>query len=450
MPPGQVEVDEQLCEHLPHVKTMVSVVSPPFIKSEGCRRDVEQFWDRTQQSGSFWVESKPRLFKVIKTPVNDRDLPPHLEQLFAQLMAFEFYERDPESGRLREFDEAFGDEARQRYYEKIYDLAYEIAQVLRYQRSASQGGTIPRSGKKIFLAETTSDLQPARDRLQRELLEQGHTVLPDRPLPLNAGQLRTAIRAYLEQCNLAVHLVGQRYGLVPEDADLSVVALQNQIAAEQSAITGLERLIWMPKNLQMIDERQVAFVRQVVEDPDVHRGADVIEDTLENLKEILEQRFRPKVPVTSATPPAVHPGAAVPRVYLICDREDEVAIEPIEDFFYSQGIEVSLPDFDQGEAAISEIHRRNLEDCDAVLIYYGAGSKSWVDIKLRDLLKAMGYRDGRPIEHQAVYVAPPVDRRKERFKTLSAEVLVSTGENFDPALLAPFIQRMKEKRSATA
>jgi hypothetical protein len=188
-------------------------------------------------------------------------------------MAFEFYERDPESGRLREFDEAFGEEARQRYYEKIYDLAYEIAQVLRYQRGASQGGTTPRSGKKIYLAETTSDLQPARDRLQRELLEQGHSVLPDRPLPLNAGQLRTAIRSYLEQCHLAVHLVGQRYGLVPEDADRSIVALQNQIAAEQSATTGLVRLIWMPKNLQMIDDRQAAFVRQVIEDPEVHCGA---------------------------------------------------------------------------------------------------------------------------------------------------------------------------------
>jgi len=85
-----------------------------------------------------------------------------------------------------------------------------------------------------------------------------------------------------------------------------------------------------------------------------------------------------------------------------------------------------------------------------VLVYYGAGSKSWVDIKLRDLMKALGYRSGRPIEQQAVYVAPPFDRRKERFKTLSAEVIIQTGEHFDPGLLAAFIGRLKQQKRATA
>jgi serine/threonine protein kinase len=440
MPPGRAPADENYFQHLPDAKTMVSVVSPPFTKSEGCQRGVEEFWHGAERSGNFWVESKPRLFKVVKTPVNDRDLPPKLDELFAQLMAFEFYERDAETGRLREFDEAFGEDARARYYERIYDLAYEIAQVLKYQRSAAAGETTPGAGKKIYLAETTTDLVATRDKLQRELREQGHAVLPDRPLPLNAGQLQTAIRSYLEHCDLAIHLVGQRYGLVPEDTDRSVVALQNQLAAERSALVGLERLIWMPRNLQPVDDRQAEFVRQLVDDPAAHRGADVIADTLENLKEILESRWRREAQAAQAR---AMPGTAVPRVYLICDRDDESAVEPLEDFFYAEGIEVSLPDFGTDEAAVGEIHRQNLEDCDAVLVYYGAGSKSWVDIKLRDLLKALGYRNGRPIAQQAVYVAPPPDRRKERFKTLSAEVITQTRETFDPALLAAFAGRIK-------
>ena len=84
----------------------------------------------------------------------------------------------------------------------------------------------------------------------------------------------------------------------------------------------------------------------------------------------------------------------VPRVYLICDRKDESAVEAIEDYLYGNGIEVSLPDFEADEATVSQIHWQNLEDCDAALVYYGAGGKSWVDIKLRDLLKAAGYRGG--------------------------------------------------------
>ena len=94
------------------------------------------------------------------------------------------------------------------------------------------------------------------------------------------------------------------------------------------------------------------------------------------------------------------------RLYLICDRRDEPSVEALEDFFFEQGIEVSLPEFEQNETEVNKIHWQNLQDCDAVLIYYGAGGKSWVDIKLRDLMKAAGYRDGNPIAHQLVYVAP--------------------------------------------
>ena len=32
------------------------------------------------------------------------------------------------------------------------------------------------------------------------------------------------------------------------------------------------------------------------------------------------------------------------------------------------------------------LHRDNLLNCDAVLVYYGAAPKAWVDIKLREVL----------------------------------------------------------------
>ena len=85
MPPGQATVDDAYFEHLPQAKTMVSVVSPPFTKSEGCQRGVEEFWQGAERSGNFWVKSKPRLFKVVKTPVNERDLPPALDQFDIKL-----------------------------------------------------------------------------------------------------------------------------------------------------------------------------------------------------------------------------------------------------------------------------------------------------------------------------------------------------------------------------
>ena len=69
---------------------------------------------------------------VIKTPVDADELPPDLRALYTGLVPYEFFERDPQSGRLREFDEAFGNTALQRFHERIYDVAYDISQVLKY------------------------------------------------------------------------------------------------------------------------------------------------------------------------------------------------------------------------------------------------------------------------------------------------------------------------------
>ena len=119
---------------------------------------------------------------------------------------------------------------------------------------------------------------------------------------------------------------------------------------------------------------------------------ELVADTLENLKVLLRTRWERERAQRSA--PAQKPVArGAPRVYLICDQQDEPALEPLEDFFYEQGIEVSLPGFEAEESEVQQIHIQNLRDCDAALIYYGAAGMHWVDFKIRDLQKAAGYRD---------------------------------------------------------
>jgi hypothetical protein len=135
-------------------------------------------------------------------------------------------------------------------------------------------------------------------------------------------------------------------------------------------------------------------------------------------------------------------------VYLICDQQDEQAVEPLEDYFYSQGIEVSLPGFEADESEVQQIHIQNLRDCDGALIYYGAAGMHWVDFKIRDLQKAAGYRDARPIAATAVYVAPPRNHRKERFKSVSTQVIRQPEDAFDASLLAGFVDSLRQAREA--
>ena len=164
-----------------------------------------------------------------------------------------FFDICPETGRIREFNDAFRDDISQKYYKRVYDLAYEVCQGLQQESSSADDNQPPASSatsdtmKTVFLAETTSDLREARDRLRRELTEQGHRVLPDRSLPQVAAELEEVLRSCLEQCNFCIHLIGDRYGLVPEDASTSNIVIQNELAAQESSIRELQRIIWMPR-----------------------------------------------------------------------------------------------------------------------------------------------------------------------------------------------------------
>lgn len=439
--------DRHLALMVRQAKAMISIVSPPFVKSDGCRRLVEAFWQVAEHNGGMWVESCPRLLKVIKTPVSSQDVPPGLAALLSQLLSFEFFEEDLATGRIREYDERFGAESRQRYFERIYDLAQELTRVFRSlrQESSSTGSSVAgRTEKRVYLASCTSDVQADADRIRRELIGRGHVVFPDRPLPTRATDVECTVREYLSRCDLAVHPIGSFYGLVPEGAEYSLVDLQNRLAADYARTRGLRRVIWLPRNLQPRDRKQDDFVRALKETPELHRGAEIIQDHVEALKGMVLERLAPRrQPPTVGALSGSRKGPL--RIYLVCDRSDQKAVESLEDFLFEQGFEVMLPDFEGEESEVAEMHRQNLLDCDAAIIFYGLVRHSWVDIKLRSLLKVSGYGREDDIPAQAVYVAPPLDRRKERFRTHVADVIRQDKE-FEPQLLAGFMAKLRQQQ----
>ncbi|MSR57799.1 MAG: hypothetical protein EXS05_09010 [Planctomycetaceae bacterium] len=71
-------IEAQLLQQVPQAKAMISVVSPPFINSQLCRREVEQFWHGGEQTRGRYIEDKSRLLKVPKTSVSEQQMPRHL------------------------------------------------------------------------------------------------------------------------------------------------------------------------------------------------------------------------------------------------------------------------------------------------------------------------------------------------------------------------------------
>ena len=441
MPAGEPPVSEEFLRELARVKTMISVVSPSFLKAEGCRREVAAFYQHTTHQGGLWYAEKARLFKVIKTPVEMRDIPAPLSEIFARLADFNFFEMDATTGRVREFDESFGPVAKQRFFERIYDLAQELCLVLKACRSGKQTpGTAPFTGRTIFLAETTADLRADRDSLRRELVEMGHRVLPEGVLPLDRDELEASVRKYLDQCQIAVHLVGSRYGLIPEGAQESMVELQNRWAGAHTRTHDLRRLIWIPPSPTPREDRQDRFIYRLRVDPEFQIGAEVIEGPLSSLKQLALQRLKPAEPLRLAVPS----GAAdlPPHVYLLFDRVDEPVAAELQDWLFEQGMEVSIPDHGAEEEEAGRFHRETLCACDAVVVYFGEVRRSWVETKLRDLLKAPGFGRTTPFSVKAVYATPGGDFQKQRFKTHLADVIAAQ-TRFDTTALGPYVDRIK-------
>jgi hypothetical protein len=445
--PSATTIEPEVLEHFPRTKAMISVVSPPFIKSEICRREVEHFRRAAEQTGGFWVEQKPRLLKVLKTAIADQEMPPAMADIFSPLLGFEFFELDPHSGRVREFDETFGPALKQRFFERVYDLAYDLCHVLRGVKQLaggkSQASKTDARQQWVYLATTTSDVQDERDRIKRELLERGHIVLPEGPLPMLSREVESVVQNCLAKCAIAVHLLGRHYGVTPEDSSESLPALQVRLTAQQAEQGSLERLVWMPGDGDLADQRQREFLARVQEDPVLHHRAEIIEGNLNLLKKDLIRRLTPP----EEKPPAPErrsDGNAAPKLYLICDAKDEPAIEALEDFLFEQGLEVCLPAFDGSDADAEALHRDNLLTCDAALVYYGAAPKAWVDIKLRELLKAAGFGREATIEVQGVYVAPPDDHRKERYRSHQAAVIRQPLQFAPTPELLAFVGAVKE------
>ena len=101
-----------------------------------------------------------------------------------------------------------------------------------------------------------------------------------------------------------------------------------------------------------------------------------------------------------------------------------------------------VPEFEGGEEHITKVHRDKLARCDAALIYFGNGTRSWVETKLMDLMQAPGYGREKEWLAKSVYVGPPEDRRKKRFKTHFAE-LIQAESAFDQTLVEPFVNTLK-------
>ena len=123
---GNDDFAEAIEEKLLKVATLVTVLSPRYVQSDWCNREVQEFCRACESERGLKVGTKSRVFKVVKTPV---PLERHPRQL-QPLLGYDFFVVDPQTGRPRELSQLFGADGERQFLTRLDDLAYDVTKLL--------------------------------------------------------------------------------------------------------------------------------------------------------------------------------------------------------------------------------------------------------------------------------------------------------------------------------
>jgi hypothetical protein len=414
------EYDTITAPDLTNVGVLVPVLTKDFNQSGACLDNLETFHKAIEKS----ARKANRVFKVFKAPLSTSEQPPRLREL----IGYEMYQLDIETGETKEYTDYFSFEAERQYWMKMVDLAYDIFDSLMQLRAQDKSLEVRNiyKRKNIYLAETGHDLSVQRNIIKRELIRHGYVVLPQQTLPGTLHELEKMVAKELDECSMSIHLIGNSYGEIPEGTDRSVVDIQNRMAADRSlkarqSGSEFSRLIWISPTLATASDKQKSFIESIKRDIEVQEGAEILQTPLEDFKNIMREEL------VESLERKGHGSDTGKSVYLVHDRIDQNEVKPLAEVIEKSGYKVLLPEFEGELLNVRKKHIDNLRSFDAAIIYKGKVNEQWVRMKVLDLLKAPGFGRKKPIKGKAIFAGAGTQLNSDSFR--SQNIIVFQGEN---------------------
>ena len=135
-------------------------------------------------------------------------------------------------------------------------------------------------------------------------------------------------------------------------------------------------------------------------------------------------------------------------VYLITDRRDYYASEPLAAWLEEAGFKLLRPDNAQNTTD-RKTHIEFLNSCDSAIIFYDKASHPWLVTKLQDILKAPGLGRTKGKGLNAVFTlnnesAEEINQIKEQFIQYKDIQILSTNGSFPEKVLQDFFGGLGE------
>ncbi len=419
--PRNVQITDEILSTLKNCATLLVILSPGYLASPWCQREKGVFLNAVQERR----RAGSRVFLIELDDIGMEDRPSE----FQDTLKYQFWMKDHKtrSPRILGYPKPnYPDD--QPYYERLSDLAYEIADELKRLRKLPDMDTSAHQSTEnrpcILLAEVTDDLDSQRNEVKRYLDQAGINVLPDSYYPIKPNDFAQALNDDLGRCELFVQLLSRITGKKTDELPKGYAGLQYECALKY----GKPILQWRSPELDLAeikDNEHQTFLQ----------GDKVLAIKMEEFKsEVVRQTF--------FTPPPPQEKTIQTLVFVNMETSDRPLAKTVCDMLDQSGVEYALRLSIGKPSEIREDLKRLLLECDGLIIIYGSTTASWVREQLLYCRKVIQERE-RPLKAIAVYEGPPEPKDPLDFKLKNMHIL-NCRMSPDKSLLQSFIKNLHQ------
>lgn len=378
--------------------TLLIILSPGYLESDWCTRELAAFTSRLQQMSGAGCG---RIFLIEKRPIDAEAKPEPIRDI-----------RGRRLWRQDEFDRAYtlGDPtprvAETAYYREVAYLARDIADQLKSMASDHEAGRTTTESTtdtdyQVLLADVTDDLYDKREEVKRYLQQQGVSVVDRYYSKADPVEFRRHLEADIQQCRVFVQLLSDILGRRPPGAESGFNALQYEVAK------GIEVdiLQWYSPELD-IDRLDEGPQKQLLQRETVYA------EPFESFKSrVVESAQR--------LPPSTKEPRTESIVFLNYRSDDQGMADEILNWVDSRGIGYMTPMSSGRPEEIREDLKTNIQESDCMMLLYGQSPESWVKTQLLTFRKLRGWQR----KGLAVFDGPPPDKPAVGMKLPGMQVL---------------------------
>lgn len=399
-----IHTEEELANLIYSSNTIVlAILSPAYVSSE-IFFDLRKNLELNEKNNT-----KTRIIKVVKEPVNGYEVPEPIKNL----ISYDFFDQILTVSNKR----VQRHEWHAWHWIKMLDIINKITGITGENSIVKSSIFIQPalSVKKVYLAYTGNDLVVYRDIIFRELIRQHIEVRPLRLFFGEINQIEHQIKSEMDGCDLSIHLFGEEYGDIPKGSDRSIIDIQNKIAVELSSkpykdkVFGLykqfSRMVWIYPELNKISEKQKLFIDNIKRDSKALKEDEILQVPFDELKEIIQNKLIYNNHYFSEPfQKSRYMDSGKGSIYLIYEKNDQHTSKLIAEYLEQQGFYIIHSNFEGDPLSIRNRHQESLRICDASLIIREKVNLEWVNTKLQDLLKAPGFGRIKPFKAKALYI----------------------------------------------